>query len=147
VFVPWHNFRVNDPSVKLEQLLTPNTLNPDFVRYELRRVWVIEGNVKSGIRHAYKKRVIYADEDTWLAPWGDNYDNRDQLWRVAFIAFRYAPEAQAFHRGVSVYHDLTAGAYEAIYLVNQSGNEWWKLNDPNMKPDMFSSKVAGKGGK
>jgi len=140
VFVPWHNFRVNDPSVKTAELLTPNTLNPEFVRYELRRVWVIEGNVKPGIRHVYKKRVLYADEDTWLAPWGDNYDMRDQLWRVAYVNFRYAPEAQSYHRGVSVYHDLTANAYEAIYLVNQAGDGWWKLNDPKMDPKDFSPK-------
>jgi hypothetical protein len=147
VYVPWHNFKVNDPAVKVGELLTPSTLNPEFVRYELRRVWVIEGHVKSGIRHVYKRRLLYADEDSWLVPWGDNYDMRDQLWRVAFVAFRYAPEAQAFHRTVSVYHDLTANAYEAIYLVNQAGKDWWKLNDAGLKPDMFSSKVAGAAGK
>jgi hypothetical protein len=143
-FIPYHNFAVNDPAVKTDALLTPGTLNPDFVRYELHRVWVIEGNLKQGLRHAYRKRVLYADEDTWLVSWGENYDMRGQLWRVPMVLFRYAPEAQAFHRGVSVYHDLTANAYEAIYLVNESGDNWWKLNDPAMKPEMFSSKVAGK---
>lgn len=144
-YIPYHNFKVNDPAVKIADLLTPNTLNPDYLRYELHRVWVIEGTLKPGIRHAYKKRVLYADEDTWLVPWGENYDMRDQLWRIPLVAFRYAPEAQAYHRGVSVYHDLSANAYEAIYLVNESGPGWWKLNDPAMKPEMFSSKAAGKG--
>ena len=146
IYVPYHNFKVNDPAVKVAQLLAPHTLNPDFVRYELHRVWVIEGTLKAGMRHVYKRRTIYADEDSWLVTWGDNYDMRDQLYRVNYVAYRYAPEAQAFHRGVSVYHDLAGDSYEAIYLVNGAGNDWWKLNDPSMNPAMFSSSVAeGKG--
>lgn len=147
IYVPYHNFRINDPAIKLSELLAPDTINPDYMRYELHRVWIIEGHLKPGLRHVYKRRVLYADEDSWLVPWGDNYDMRGQLYRVAFISFRYAPEAQAFHRGVSVYHDLAARAYEAIYLVNQSGEGWWKLNKPDVKPDMFTSKAASAGGR
>lgn len=147
LLIPYHNFRINDPALKNAELLTPNTLNPDYLRYELHRVWVIEGTVKKGLRHLYGRRVLYADEDTWLAPWGDNYDMRGQLYRVSMIAFRYAPEAQAFHRGVSVYYDLNSKAYEATYLVNESGKHWWKLNQPNITPKMFTSDAASAGAK
>lgn len=142
IYIPYHNFRVNDPAVPYKDLLTPNTLNPDFLRYELHRVWVIEGLLKSGFRHVYGRRVIYADEDTWMAPLADNYDMRGELFRVALIAFRYAPDARAFHRGVSVYHDLTARAYEAGYLVNEAGDGWWRLNRNDLRPQMFSPQAA-----
>ncbi|MFA5938065.1 MAG: DUF1329 domain-containing protein [Sinimarinibacterium sp.] len=142
IYVPYHNFRVNDPEVRYKDLLTPNTLNPDFLRYELHRVWVIEGTLKPGFRHVYGRRVIYADEDTWMSPLADNYDMRGELYRVAVIAFRYAPDAQAFHRGVSVYHDLTSQAYEAGYLVNEAGEGWWQLNRSDLRPQMFSPQAA-----
>ena len=146
LIVPYNTFQINDPAVKYDELLGPVTINPDHMRYELHRVWVIEASLREGVRHIYKKRMLYADEDTWLVPWAENYDVRDGLWRVAFINFRYAPDAQAYHRGVSVYHDLVADAYEAGYLVNEAGADWWKLNDPNLRPQMFSPNAAANGG-
>lgn len=147
MYVPWHNFKVNDPALKYTDLIRPGTINPDVVRYELQRVWVIEAELKAGMRHIYKRRTIYAQEDTWFGVWGDNYDNRDQLWRVALINYRYSAEGQTYQRGVSVYHDLTADAYEMTYLVNEAGAGWWKLNDPRMDESQFGPKAATLGGK
>jgi hypothetical protein len=144
-YVPFHNNRVNDPAVPYSELIKPNTINPDFVRYELRRVWVIEGELKPGVRHIYKKRTVYADEDTWLALWGDAYDNRDELWRTTFVAYFYSQESGTYHRGASIYHDLTANAYEAGYLTNERGEDWWRLNLP-MTPDDFSPQAAARAG-
>lgn len=146
LLVPYNNFRINDPTLKYAELLTPNTLNPAYMRYELHRVWVIEATLKSGVRHIYGRRVLYADEDTWLAHWADNYDTRGQLWRTAYVNYRYAPDAQAFHRGVSVYQDLNSDAYEAGYLVNEAGSNWWRLNRTDMTAKMFTPDAATRGG-
>ena len=146
LLIPYNNFRINDPALKYAQLLTPHTLNPDYQRYELHRVWVIEATLKKGLRHIYGRRTIYADEDNWLAHWADNYDVRGQLWRTAYVNYRYAPDAQAFHRGVSVYHDLDAQAYEAGYLVNEAGKNWWRLNRTDLTPQMFNPNAAARGG-
>ncbi|MGH8035015.1 MAG: DUF1329 domain-containing protein, partial [Lysobacterales bacterium] len=145
IYVPYHNFRMNDPAIKYSDLIKPNTVNPDYVRYELHRVWVVEGNLKQGVRHIYKRRLLYADEDTWLALWADNYDARGQMWRTAFVAYFYSQETKAFHRGASIYHDLTANAYEAGYLTNERGKDWWRLNQP-MQPAQFSPEAAARGG-
>ena len=146
LLIPYHNFRINDPALKYKDLLTPYTLNPDTMRYELHRVWVIEATLKKGLRHIYGRRMIYADEDTWLGHWADNDDTRGQLWRTAYVNYRYAPNAQAFHRGVSVYHDLDAQAYEAGYLVNEAGKNWWRLNRRDLTPQMFNPNAAARGG-
>lgn len=144
LFVPWHNFKINDPSVKYDQLVTPNTINPEFVRYELKRVWVTEGNLKDGVRHIYKKRHIYSDEDTWLSMTSDSYDAQDQLWRMNMVMFFYSQQSGTYHRGVSVYHNMTSGAYEATYLVNES-DKWWELNQ-KMKKQEFSPQAAERAG-
>lgn len=146
LYIPYNNFRINDPAIPYKALLTPHTLNPDYMRYELHRVWVIEGTLKPGLRHVYGRRVIYADEDNWLAHWADNYDTRGALWRTGLVNYRYAPDAQAFHRGVSLHHDLTSEAYEAGYLVNEAGDGWWRLNRTDMTPQMFSPSAAERGG-
>jgi hypothetical protein len=146
IYIPYHNFRMNDPAVKYKDLIKPSTINPDYVRYELHRVWVVEGYLKDGVRHSYKRRTIYADEDTWMAMWADSYDARDQLYRNAFVGYFYSQESKAFHRGASVYHDLSSGAYEAGYLTNEAGKDWWKINQPNVKPQSFSPEAAARGG-
>lgn len=142
MYVPWNNFRINDPAIPYKSLIVQGTINGDYERYELQRVWVIEATLKSGYRHLYRRRTLYVQEDTWLGVWGDNYDNNNQLWRIAMVNIRYAPDAQTYQRGVSVYHDLTSGAYEATYLVNQAGEGWWKMNDMKMTDKMFGPKAA-----
>jgi len=58
-------------------------LNPDLVRWELHRVWVVEGALAPGKRHTMPKRRIYLDEDTWGAILGDAYDAHGSLWHAA----------------------------------------------------------------
>ena len=45
----------------------PGHLNPEHLRYELHRVWVVEATVKDGERHIYAQRNFFIDEDTWTA--------------------------------------------------------------------------------
>lgn len=146
MLVPYHNFRINDPALKYADLVRPSTLNPDYVRYERHRVWVIEGTLKPGMRHIYARRELYADEDSWLVLWADHYDARGSLWRTSYITYFYSQESQTFHRGASVYHDLHQRAYEATYLVNESGPGWWRLNRP-LQPEMFSDEAAARAGR
>ncbi|MDR3416833.1 MAG: DUF1329 domain-containing protein [Nevskia sp.] len=143
-YVPYDNFRVNDPAVKYKDLVKDGTVNPDYVRYELHRVWVVEGTLRPGVRHIYAKRVVYADEDSWLSVLADNYDNHGQLWRVSLITYHYSQESGTWHRGASVYHDLSAGTYEAGYLTNESA-QWWRINQP-LSPNQFSPTAAAQGG-
>jgi hypothetical protein len=145
MYVPYNNFRMNDPDVKYKDFIKTHTPNPDYIRYEMHRVWVLEGTLKQGVRHIYKKRQIYLDEDGFLALWADNYDNRDQLWRIAFVAYFYSQESKAYHRGASIYHDLSSGAYEAGYLTNEAGPNWWRINQP-MTAAQFSPEAAARAG-
>ena len=144
LYVPYNNFKVNDPSLKYSELIKPNTINPDYQRYELHRVWVVEGELRPGERHVYSKRVLYIDEDSWAPLWSEGYDTRGQLWRTSFADIFYSPASQAFERGVVVYHDLSSGAYEATYLVNES-KDWWRFNDPGYTPMMFGPSALANG--
>ncbi|MDR3418652.1 MAG: DUF1329 domain-containing protein [Nevskia sp.] len=147
LYVPYANFKVNDTSIKYSDLIKPGTINPDYVRYELHRVWVIEGTLKQGMRHIYSRRLLYVDEDSWLTMWADNFDGRGQLWRVTLINYHYSQESSSWHRGLSVYHDLTASSYEATYLVNEEpGEKWWKLNRATITPSLFTPDAAARGG-
>lgn len=146
LYIPYDAYRLNDPKVKYSELLKQQgTINPDYMRYELHRVWILQGDLKPGYRHLYKKRVIYMDEDTWHGVMADTYDNRGQLWRVGMVNYFYAYEMQAFHAGVSVYHDLVDGAYIADRLINEQP-EGVKLNQGGLTPNDFTPDAARRGG-
>ncbi|MGI3131854.1 DUF1329 domain-containing protein [Halopseudomonas pachastrellae] len=83
VLVPYNNFQIDSPELSYDDLIQPGHLNPDALRYERHRVWVVEANVKPDERHIYAKRVFYIDEDTWQISLAEQYDARGQLWRVS----------------------------------------------------------------
>lgn len=146
IYVPYHVFAINNPAIKYRDLLTANTVNPDYMRYELHRVWVIEARVKKGYRHIYQRRTFYVDEDSWHALWADNYDSRDQLWRASMVTYFHSPAIQGFHAGASVYHDLSANAYYVDRLTNESP-QWWQLNKGGISADQFTPAAAARGGR
>jgi hypothetical protein len=66
-------------------LLGKKFLDPESIRWEKHRVWVVEATLKEGQRHLYSKRRYYIDEDSWVAHSGETYDGRGELWRVQYM--------------------------------------------------------------
>ena len=93
MFVPYSNYRMIYDA-KAADITKPNHLNPDYIRWELHRVWVVEATLKPDKRHIYSKRVFYLDEDSWVALASDEYDGRGQLYRVGFVYPSYSYDAQ-----------------------------------------------------
>ena len=105
-----------------EELLQAGHANQDVMRYELRRQWVVEGNLKGNARHIYAKRVLRMDEDSSQMSAGEMYDGRGELWRIQEIgqAPDYRPEAQVcWTTGGEFTYDLLAGRY--LGLAMKSG--------------------------
>jgi len=92
----------------------PGDINPKFLRYELRRVWVLEGTAKEGIDHPYSKRVIYADEDNWCPMVSEAYDRRANLWRMSecYSYLDYCTDNRIMV-GL-IYINLESGRYEIL---------------------------------
>jgi len=116
------------------------------MRYELHRVWVLEGVLKPGNRPLYGKRMLYIDEDSWFPIMGDNYDNRGELWRTSMVNYFYAPETQTWQAGVGLYHDLNAGSYLAFNLINEQRNGY-VLNKGGFAAGDFGPEAARRAGK
>ena len=119
IYIPYNNFRLASAEVKYKDLLTPNHLNPQYTRYELHRVWVVEGTLKPGARHIYSKRVLFLDEDSWGAAEVDQYDGRGELWRVSMAYLRSYYELPTTWTSIDVFHDLQARRYVAMNLDNE----------------------------
>jgi len=84
MYIPYNDYKMLYHTNHEKDLLKANFPNPDAVRWELHRVWVVEGTLKQGKRHLYSKQTFYLDEDSWAAALADKYDGRGQLYRVGF---------------------------------------------------------------
>ena len=146
IFVPYHNYRFDDPNLSYDELLTKFHANPDYMRYELKRVWVAQGTLKAGERHIYGKRRVYVDEDTGFAVITENYDGRGELWKVVLTNNIYDYGGQGYARRAQMYHDLRAGAYIAERLINDSAPMLYDVN-PMKGPAYFSPSNVRKLGK
>ena len=116
MYVPYNSYRLIVRTRTRPTCTKPNHLNPDFVRWELHRVWVVEATLKPGKRHIYSKRVFYLDEDSWAALASDQYDARGQLYRSSFAYLSYSYDVQAPYVDKFAIYDFSSGAYNITGL-------------------------------
>ena len=121
MYIPYNAYRASQRSVAFKDMLTPNHLNPEFLRYEKHRVWVVEGTLKPSFGHVYHKRVFYLDEDSWIIVLADLYDSRGNLMRMqeGFVKNYY--EIPACVAEFDVIYDLPTGRYNTDNMKNEFG--------------------------
>ncbi|KAB0550429.1 DUF1329 domain-containing protein [Pseudomonas argentinensis] len=122
IYIPYNSYKLTSPEVKYKDLLQVGHLNPAYTRYELHRVWVVEGTLKTGARHIYSKRTLFLDEDSWQAAVVDQYDGRGELWRVSMAYLKNYYELPTTWSALDVFHDLQARRYHVQNLDNEEAN-------------------------
>jgi hypothetical protein len=121
MYIPYNNYKLVYQS-NSTQLLQPEHLNPDLVRWELHRVWVVEATLKPDQRHVYERRTFYIDEDSWLAVASDSYDKRGQLFRTVFAHATSSYDVKAIYADTQSSYDFTTGMYTlGMYSAEDGG--------------------------
>lgn len=142
MFVPYNTYDLT--YIKdTKSLITPDHLNPEFVRWEKHRVWVVEATLKAGKRHVYAKRRFYLDEDSWSALASDEYDARGQLYRGSLAFFTQSYDVGAPDTTPQVIYDLISGGYNSSGLVGGYGG--LKYVEPLSKAQWAPDALAGAG--
>jgi hypothetical protein len=120
LLIPYNDYRLHSDKVKYDDILQPGHINPDLIRYEKHRVWVVEANLKENISHTYKKRVFYIDEDSWQVSITDIYDKRNELYRVGMAHAINYYDVPTLWSTLDVFHDIQSRRYIAIGLDNET---------------------------
>ena len=141
MYIPANTYKLHGKNVKYADLIKPGVPNADYFRWELRRVWVVEGTLKDNYRHLYGKRVLFTDEDTGMAVMSDMYDARGALWQYAFINYYYGFDINAWQAGNAFFFDLNSGGYVG-YNLFQERPRAGILNKGDLKPSMFTPEAA-----
>jgi len=128
---------------KQDDLLKPNHLNPDLVRWELHRVWVVEATLREGKRHVYSKRTFYLDEDSWAALASDNYDARGQLYRTGFAYMAPSYDLPAPYSDMFGHYDLVSRIYSLTGFIAETGGV--RHTKPLPEREWTADSLAGAG--
>jgi hypothetical protein len=111
MLIPYNNQKMRYNRCDDAQALLPYHLQPNAMRFEKHRVWVVEARLKADKRHIYKRRTFYIDEDTWSISLVDIYDKNDNLWRFTMRFSAYYEEMPGMFSSLDAYHDFKEGAY------------------------------------
>ena len=120
LYIPYNCYRIGDKSVPYRDVIRPHFVNPDYMRYELHRVWVLEAALKPGMSHVYARRTFYIDEDSWTVVMEDTYTARGNLWRHAMHALIQYYDAKVPAYRFGAVHDLDSGSYMLGGLDNEA---------------------------
>ncbi|MDD5247429.1 MAG: DUF1329 domain-containing protein [Rhodocyclaceae bacterium] len=139
MYVPYNTFKfvAKRPVKEIYEGLFPKR---DLMRYELHRVWKVEGTVKQGMRHMFAHRVFYLDEDTWMILAADQYDAQGKLWRVMEASLYPAVELGACVSQEFMSWDLTVNRYLAENSTQESKpTDWLAGAEGRVDPKRFEA--------
>lgn len=144
VYTPYNGFPLTRFNATFKDVFGPLFVNPDYRRYELHRLWVVEGTVKAGFRHSVSKKVLYLDEDSWNVTIGEDYDGQGKLWRLNEDPVLPAWEIHSCVSAPSTnLTDLISGRYVNDMLIVGTGKDLKFYSDPSedrrLRDDFFTA--------
>lgn len=119
LYIPYNAYALRRGDLSYRDIVKAGHMNPEHLRYELHRVWVVEATLKDGARHIYARRTFYVDEDSWQIAVVDAYDGRGELWRVKEGHTIMHYQVSVPWLAAEALHDLVSGRYLVIGLDNE----------------------------
>ena len=141
MIVPYNGNKLLQPKTDVEAL-GKHGLNPDHVRWELHRVWVVDAQLRAGQRHQAPKSRYYCDEDTWTCVLADRWDANGQLWKTLWAQTFVAPDLPGLVVGAFGFNDLLSGTGFVSNLYNAKSAQYPLVPpypDSTFTPDAMSA--------
>jgi len=117
MIIPYNNNAL--VTAKVDEAFSKSHLNPDKLRWELHRVWVVEANLAPGKRHAVPKRRFYFDEDSWVLVLMDGYDAEGKLWRTSQVTPFVVPSLPGVLMKPVTVFNLQANTMSTVQALNE----------------------------
>ncbi|MTI13486.1 DUF1329 domain-containing protein [Sansalvadorimonas verongulae] len=142
-YVPYNSYKLHSGDVRYDDILKPKSLNPDLLRFEPHRVWVVDATLRTGLQHPYAKRRFYIDEDSWQILMVDIYDEAGKLIKYQEAHPINYYEIPLFTSTAEVIYDLNHGRYFVDGLNNQEDE--YNFNPQVKKRDFTASALRREG--
>jgi hypothetical protein len=115
LYIPYNNNQLvgmPGPPLHLQHFI-----DPQYVRWELHRVWVLEMTLRPGQRNVMATRRVYIDEDTWTVACVETYDANNDLFHVGMSFFYLRPDAPAVVMASNMVYNLQTDDYTSVSPV------------------------------
>ena len=140
MYIPYNNNRLYARPVN--EVLGRTHANPEDLRYELHRVWVVDGTLAPGAHDIVAHRRLYLDEDSWMAVYSDSWDDAGRLWKFGQATMYLMPDVPAIIVGSQFVYDLQLGGYAYSFAFN--GEAAYRVTAPHpatlFTPDSLSAR-------
>ncbi|WAH60725.1 DUF1329 domain-containing protein [Pseudomonas silvicola] len=143
MYVPYNDYKAWAASN--EQINTAKHINPDMMRWELHRVWVVEGTLKAGERHVQKVKRFYIDEDSWTFLAYNAEDQSGKIQHVMHFPAIQQYEKPAFRSSQYMLYDLSKGVYSNGSMMGSPGRTGFYAVKPWSDNFFTPSSLAGTG--
>ncbi|QTQ34638.1 putative protein DUF1329 [Aromatoleum petrolei] len=118
MIVPYNAYRWYN--AKADELLQKNHQNPDLMRWELHRVYVVEATLKPGQRHVHPKKRFYFDEDCQCALLMDGWDAAGKISKGLIAPIFVAYDKKIGFTGFTAIYNFNTGIYFHSSLAGDS---------------------------
>jgi Protein of unknown function (DUF1329) len=95
----------------IEDFLLPHFPDPNLVRWEKHRMWVVDANLVPGIHNVNSRRRLYFDEDTSYGLLGEGYDGGGNLWKAYTMYLECVPSLPGTIEMCTATFQLQTGDY------------------------------------
>jgi len=114
----------------------PYFINPEKIRWELHRVWVVEATLHEGDRNIIPRRRFYIDEDTWTGVLADEYDAQGNYWVFNNYLMVNRPDLPSALPISYVEYNIQQGnyAHQATFVIDYPAAQ--RTMDVATKPDL-----------
>ncbi|WP_339649022.1 DUF1329 domain-containing protein [Halopseudomonas pelagia] len=143
MLVPYNSYAVHQQGIPYNQIVQAKTLNPELLRYELHRIWVVDANLRYGYTHPYVVRRFYIDEDSWQILAVDLRDKNGELIGLQESHPINYYDVPMFGSTLETLYHLKSGNYFADGLDN---NEPMYNFKANLNPRDFSPQALRREG-
>jgi hypothetical protein len=146
MIVPYNVFALTN-TAPTQDLVKPKFVNPDDVRWEKHRVWVVEATRKPGARHVYSRRTFYLDEDSWCILASEHYDNAGNIYRVTQNDVFPTYDVGGINNQTWTTYDLIKGNYFVINVGRQDPGNFVRSYDTSegLHMNLTAQSVAASG--
>jgi len=142
IYIEYNALRMYDSDAKTTEVYDRSYVNPEFRRFELHRVWVVDAQLKPGTNHLVPHRVYYLDEDTWAIAAVTEYDQKGKLWKLLESSMIPIWElgGSCSYAAYTIW-DLQGGRYVADFSMIGTHRDikWVKAGDPEANEPEFKS--------
>ncbi len=143
MIVPYNSYALHQQGIPYDHILQADFVNPQLLRYELHRVWIVEASLRKGFNHPYHKRRFYIDEDSWQILAVDLYDKQGELVGVQESHSINYYELPAFFSTLETIYDFKRKRYFVDGLDN---NEPMYKFDIELSPGDFTPSALRRDG-